>query len=177
MRSILGLGLALGLAGLASAQPAADRPRPGAGRPRDEAFKMIDAYIMSNLQESLGLTDDQFVKLLPVVKRLQSERRAFAEKRQQMIREVRRQLNSGTATEGQIAETLREIKKVEIDEPAATRRNMDAIDGALSPVQQAKFRVLQVEVELKIRDLMSQMRNEGRARARREGAVPPRQQQ
>ena len=37
--------------------------RAGAGaRPRDEAFKMVDAYIVSNLQESLGLSDEQFAQ-------------------------------------------------------------------------------------------------------------------
>src|ERR1700682_6122754 len=56
--------------------------------PREEAFKMIDAYIVSNLQESLDLTDEQFVKLLPLVKRLQSDRRAVLQRRQQALMEV-----------------------------------------------------------------------------------------
>ena len=30
-----------------------------ARRSRDEAFKMVEAYVVSNLQESLGLTDEQ----------------------------------------------------------------------------------------------------------------------
>ena len=34
---------------------------------------MVDAYIVSNLQESVGLTDEQFVKVLPLVKRLQEQ--------------------------------------------------------------------------------------------------------
>lgn len=166
--------LACGLAVSATAQEPEDGPRPGA-RPRDEAFKMVDAYVLSNLQESLSLSDDQFVKLLPLVKRLQSERRAFAEKRHQALRDLRRQLKAGTATEAQVGQALRELKKLESDEPAALHRNMEAIDGALEPLQQAKFRVLQIEVELKIREIMNQMRSEGRLPRRREGpGVPPR---
>ncbi len=37
------------------------RRRPG----RDEAGRMVDAYVVSNLQESLDLTDEQFVKSAP----------------------------------------------------------------------------------------------------------------
>ncbi len=40
---------------------------PGAQAPelRDETFRLMDAYLISNLQESLGLSDEQFVKALP----------------------------------------------------------------------------------------------------------------
>lgn len=177
MVKVVAFGLFCGFAGSAFAQdPPEDGPRPG-GRPRDEAFKMVDAYVLSNIQESLSLTDDQFVKLLPLVKRLQTDRRSFAEKRHQALRDLRRQLKTGTATEAQVGQALRDIKKFESEEPAALRRNMDAIDAALDPLQQAKFRVLQVEVELKIREIMNQMRPEGRLRGRREGASqPPRPQ-
>ena len=32
---------------------------------------MVDAYVVSNLQESLGLSDEQFAKAIPLVKKLQ----------------------------------------------------------------------------------------------------------
>ena len=44
----------------AGAQPSGGHG-PRRGGARDEAFRMIDAYIVSNLQESLGLSDEQFV--------------------------------------------------------------------------------------------------------------------
>jgi hypothetical protein len=137
---------------------------PGGGRerPRDEAFKMIDAYIVSNLQESLDLTDDQFVKLLPLVKRLQSDRRDIAQRRQRALMELRRLLGSGGATEARVTELLRQIKTAEAEEPALLKKDRDAIDAVLSPIQQAKFRVLEVEVERKIRELMGQIRSQRR---------------
>jgi hypothetical protein len=131
-------------------------------RPRDEAFKMIDAYIVSNLQESLELTDDQFVKVLPLVKRLQTDRRAAVQRRQQALMELRRVLASGEATEPRVAELLQQVKSAEAEEPAVLKRDRDAIDAVLSPVQQAKFRVLEVEVERKIRELMTQIRTQRR---------------
>jgi hypothetical protein len=136
---------------------------------RDEAFKMIDAYVVSNLQESLELTDEQFVKLLPLVKRLQSDRRALLQRRQQPLMELRRLLASGGATEAKVTELLRRVKAAEEEEPSVLRRDRDAIDAALSPIQQAKFRVFEAEVEHKIRELMAQIR----ARRRGPGAARP----
>jgi Spy/CpxP family protein refolding chaperone len=129
---------------------------------RDEAFKMIDAYVVSNLQESLELTDEQFVKLLPLVKRLQSDRRAVLLRRQQPLMELRRLLGSGAATEARVTELLRQVKAAETEEPAILGRDRDAIDAALTPVQQAKFRVFEAEVEHKIRELMTQIRAQRR---------------
>jgi hypothetical protein len=162
--------LALTLAGAGQQGPgAAEGERAGERRvPRDEAFKMIDAYIVSNLQESLELTDDQFVKLLPLVKRLQTDRRAALQRRQQPLMELRRLLASGGATEAKVTELLRQVKAAEADEPGLLRKDRDAIDAVLSPIQQAKFRVLEVEVEHKIRELMTQIRaqrrNQGQSR-------------
>jgi Spy/CpxP family protein refolding chaperone len=168
MTGVYACVLAVALAG-AGQQPGAEGGRAGERRaPRDEAFKMIDAYIVSNLQESLDLTDDQFVKLLPLVKRLQTDRRSALQRRQQPLMELRRLLASGGATEAKITELLREVKAAEAEEPGLLRKDRDAIDAVLSPLQQAKFRVLEVEVEHKIRELMTQIRaqrrNQGQAR-------------
>jgi hypothetical protein len=168
-------------ASVAAATPAVpqEEPERGAGRrqrraARDEMFKMVDAYIVSNLQEGLGLGDDEFVKILPLVKRLQSDRRSFAQRRHRALVELRRTLESGAATEPRVAALLAEIKAVEVEEPAALRKDMEAIDAALDPVQQAKFRVLEAEVERKIRELASRMRQERQDdRQRRAPGNPP----
>jgi Spy/CpxP family protein refolding chaperone len=134
---------------------APDRRAPGADRPaRAEAFRMVDAYVMSNLQESLGLTDEQFAKAVPLVKKLQTERREYVVERTRKVREMRRLLRQGGASEAQVVQLLREIKALDAEGPAATRRNLDALDAVLTPIQQAKFRVLELEVEQRLRELV-----------------------
>lgn len=142
-----------------------------ARRPREEAFKMVEAYVVSNLQESLGLTDDQFARLLPHVKRLQKDRRDLAQKRGRALSDLRRLLESGAATEPRVGELMKEVKAAEAEQAETVRKDMDAIDGALTPVQQAKFRLLEVEVERKIRALMNDLRTQNRNPAR--GRRPP----
>ena len=160
--------LAVGAGGaLALAQ---EEVPPGADRPaRDEAFKLVDAYVVSNLQESLGLTDEQYAKAIPLVKRLQSERREYYLERTRSLREMRRLLQRGGATEGQVLDLLKQLKALDVDGPARTRKSLEALDAMLSPVQQAKYRVLELEVEQRMRELMNRVRQ----RAPRQGARPP----
>lgn len=160
------------LVALAAGSASAQTP---ARRPREEAFKMVEAYVVSNLQESLALTDDQFARLLPHVKRLQKDRRDLAQRRGRAMSDLRRILESGAATEPRVVELMKEVKAVEAEQSETVRKDMDAIDGVLTPVQQAKFRLLEVEVERKIRALMNDLRapNRNPARSRRPSEEEP----
>ena len=71
--------------------------------------------------------------------------------------ELRRVLQEGGATEARVAELLREVKAAETEGPALVRKDMEAVDAMLDPVQQAKYRLLEVEVERKLRGLLSEM--------------------
>lgn len=130
---------------------------------REETFRLMDAYLISNLQESIGLTDQQFTQVLPLVKRLQSDRRVFATKRMQALRTLRRSLNSGRATEAGVGHLLAELKAAVSDEHAATVANAEALDALLTPLQQAKYRVFEAEVDARLRRLRDRSQNrEGR---------------
>jgi hypothetical protein len=167
---VIGGMLALLLACAAGAGlPGQDETAPGADRsPRAEAFKMVDAYVMSNLQESLGLSDEQFAKAVPLVKKLQTERREYLVQRTRKVREMRRLLRQGGASEAQVLDLLREVKRVEEEGAAATGRNVAAVDAMLTPIQQAKFRVLELDVEQRMRELVRRAGPRGGGRAPRE---------
>jgi hypothetical protein len=158
--AFLALVFAAGVASPAAAQKAGGQRQ----RPREEAFRMIEAYLVSNLQEGLGLSDEQFTRVLPLVKRLQRDRREAGQRRMRAMQELNRVMQAGGATEARVADLLREVKAAEVEGPATVRRDMDAIDALLSPVQQAKYRLLEVEVERKLRGLMTEMRSQNRAR-------------
>jgi hypothetical protein len=159
-RAALALALVLAAGAPALAQKAGGQRQ----RPREEAFRMIEAYLVSNLQEGLGLSDDQFTRVLPLIKRLQRDRREAGQRRMRALQELNRVMQAGGATEARVTDLLREVKAAEVEGPAAIRRDMDAVDAVLNPVQQAKYRLLEVEVERKLRGLMTEMRNQGRAR-------------
>jgi hypothetical protein len=160
--AVIALAMALGAVAPLLAQPGAGQGQRQ--KPREEAFRMIEAYLVSNLQEGLALSDDQFTRLLPLVKRLQRDRRAASQRRMKALQELRRVMEAGGASEGHVGDLLREVKAAESEGPATVRRDMDAIDAVLDPVQQAKYRLLEVEVERKLRGLMAEMRGQNRGR-------------
>ena len=121
---------------------------------------MVDAYVIANLQESLGLDDATYEKAIPLVNKLQKTRRKFYGERGRKQREMRRLLRSGTATEAQVLELLESYKGLEIEGPEDIRKQMSELDALLTPLQQAKYRVFEVEVEHRMRDLMRRGRRE-----------------
>jgi Spy/CpxP family protein refolding chaperone len=133
---------------------------------QDEVFKMVDAYIVSNLQEGLGLTDEQFARLVPLVKRLQTDRRTLNQKRRGMIRELRLVFESGSATETRVDEIMKELRALEVESPQQIRKDQEALDAVLTPVQQAKYRVLEADVDQRIRGIMTKLGQPQRPGAR-----------
>lgn len=139
----------------ASGQPRSGQTAGHTPELRDETFRLVDAYFISNIQESLGLTNEQFARILPLVKKVQSDRRDFARRRMQALRQLRRTLSSGSATEASVTELLKNLKAASADERAGTLTNLEALDAELTPLQQAKYRVFEAEVDLRLRHLLA----------------------
>jgi len=157
--AVLGL---LSAAGLSRAQPGDNRARGDAAARRGEALRMVAAYVVSHLQESLGLSDAQYTKVLPLVTKLQADRREYVIRRGRVLREMRRLLKAGGASEAQIVEKLSELKRLEDDFPKRNKDEMEALDAALTPLQQAKYRLLELEVEQRVRELVNRVRGSRR---------------
>ena len=170
---VAAVALALPLTAALAQEDRAPDNRPGL--PPEHVFKMVDGYFIGNLKERLDLTDEQFTRVVPHVQRLQTDRRELTRRRFRAMFEMRRALESGTATEATIEELLREVKAVEGEEPAALRRDREAVDAVLTPVQQAKYRLLELEVERRVRHALSRAHGPGRnGRPPRDGERPPR---
>lgn len=172
------LASAAGAAAQDARPPQEGRPEAGPGRrPREEIFRMVDAYLAEHLQESLALSDEQRNRLMPLVRKLNADRRRFAERRIRSVMQMRRMLKDGTATEARIAELLQQLKAAEVEEPVALRAGHDAIDAQLTPIQQAQFRILEAEMEHRLRQVMARIRGErgGPGGPRDDARHPPRE--
>jgi hypothetical protein len=169
-RTLVALLLTLGAGSgrvFAQSEPPAGEERPA----RREAFRMVDAYVVSNLQQSLGLSDEELARAIPLVKELQAGRREYYLERTRTLREMRRLLQRGGATEAQVLTLLQRLKALDAEGPQEARRSQDALDAVLTPVQQAKYRVLEMEVEQRMRAIVNRTRP--RAAPRRRASPPP----
>jgi hypothetical protein len=162
---VKGLAAALTLAALA-ASPAAAQSEEPPGLGREELVKVIDAYVLGNLQENLGLSDDQFVRILPLVKRWQTNRRAHQQRRSSALGEMRRLLERGAATEPRLKELLGELKRADLEDETTQRQDVEAIDAQLSVEQQAKLRVFEARIQERLREILQRRREQGSPRGR-----------
>jgi len=141
--------------------------RAGGRGGRDEAFRMVDAYVVANLKESLGLSEQTYEKAIPLVEELQAARRGYFVERGKALRKLRSLLRSGTATKDEVLAALEAVKATDASGPERIRAASAALDAILSPMEQAKYRVFELDVEYRMRDLMGRARRE-RSRPREE---------
>jgi membrane-bound lytic murein transglycosylase len=170
---LLGIAALTLFAGAAAAQ---ENPResPRRGRPREEIFRMVDEYVAANLQEKLGLTDDQLGRALPLVRRLHADRRRFAERRMRALHQMKKMSRAGAINDARAAELLQSLKAAESEEAPAVRAGQDALDAVLTPAQQLKYRILETEIEHRLRELMARVRAQrGEEPDRRRGEGTP----
>jgi hypothetical protein len=159
------LAAALALAALGAIPAGAQQDAPS-GLGREELVKLIDAYVLSNLQESLGLSDELFVRILPLVKNWQANRRTHQQRRSSALGEMRRLLERGAATEPRLRELLGELKRADLDQQTTQQKDVEAIDAQLSVEQQAKLRVFEARVQERLREILQRRRDQGASRGR-----------
>lgn len=138
------------------AEPEAAPLNPG------EVQRMFDAYMMVQAQQQLGLTDEQYPRFIVRLKTLQDVRRRNQRGRQQILADLRRMLGRPRAAakpdDEQLRDRLKALQDLESRAPAELRKAYDGVDELLDAGQQARFRVLEEEMERRKFDLLSRAR-------------------
>jgi hypothetical protein len=146
-----------------NAQPAVEGVSPA------EIQQMFDAYVLMQAQDVLQLRDDQYPRFLSRLRALQAARRRAEMQRLQNINQLRRILQGGElpTNETTIKERLKALDDLATSSAAEIKQAMDSIDEVLDLRQQARFRVLEEEMERKKVDLVSRTRQANRPNANR----------
>ena len=165
--------LLLVLAMPAVAQPArrAEPPRgPQQGRgtppPTDDMspgqlHQLFDAMLAMQAQTALSLDDQQYPQFLTRLKALQDARRRHQQERVRLINELQRLTNPRSpkpAPEAQIKARLTALNELESRSATDLRRAYDSVDEILTPLQQARFRVLEEQIERRKLELVGRAR-------------------
>jgi hypothetical protein len=132
---------------------------------------MVVAYLLSNLQERLELTDEAYARLLPLVNARQRHRREMHERRGAAMRELH-ELVRRDADEAAIAAAVAKVDRVEVEEAKRLADDLAAIDAELSTIQRAKYRLMEAEVERRVRELVRRI-TRTRGRGDRDEPRPP----
>jgi hypothetical protein len=152
---IIGLALVSATA-LARGQ---EQPRRAA---REDLEGLMEAYVISKLQESLELSDQQFAQMVVAQKRISGHRREHRNKRQKMLQQLRRALNDPGTEDDQIADMLNQLKQAQVDIEAQQRADYQEIDKILGVRQQARYRILELEIQRRFQQMARQVRDRQR---------------
>jgi hypothetical protein len=136
----------------ASAQPSPSQPS------RKELEGMMDAYILSKLQDALGLSDEAYGRMVVAQKKLQDLRRDYRRTRMEVLRQIRQDLGRDTAGEEELQPLLDELERVRSEFVSEEQARYRAIDELLDVRQRARYRILETEIQRRLGQLIGQVR-------------------
>ena len=166
------IGLVIGalLMVAVSTASAQDNPRPlreraGAlqggqapGPAAREVERLFDAYVAVQAQDALHLADSQLTPFLSKLTALQQVRRRAMAQRRVILNGLSKLLSTDRPDEGKIQEALRRLREHDDQAAAEIQRGYAALDQVLDSTQQARFRVLEDQVERRRIELLIRAR-------------------
>lgn len=144
-RGLLGFGLVVGLAALASWSPPAraqghPAPRPGAGPGGDEEMRAaLEQVMLVRLKRTLELTPEQEGRVMPRIENLLASRREFAPRRREAVAHLKAVMGDPAASDAEIQKALKAVHETD---DAFRQREQELkrdVDRELSPRQQARL--------------------------------------
>jgi hypothetical protein len=128
-----------------------------------EIQKIFDGYLLVQVQNALGLSDEQFAQAVPRLKALQETRRRHQQERGRLLMELQRLTRPGAAPgrggdDATIKERLALLQESEARFAADLRQAYNALDEVLDVRQQGRFRVFEEQIERKKLELLLRAR-------------------
>ena len=135
-----------------------------------ELERWLDSYVLIQAQDALKVTEAQFPRFLQRLNALQATRRRNAAARRQILATIGRQLRAVPADEAGLRDQLKALRELDVRAADELRKAYEALDEALEPVQQARFRLFEQQVERRQIELLMKAR-ERAGEAGRQGPV------
>jgi hypothetical protein len=145
----------------AAAQGVARAPaEPAVDLAPAEVQRLFDAMMVADAQQSLALDDKQFPEFITRLRVLQDTRRANLLQRVKLMAELQRLSNPRNVSvdETGLKERLTALQELESRSAAELRRAYNQIDEILDVRQQARFRVLEEQLERRRLELLMRAR-------------------
>jgi hypothetical protein len=129
-----------------------------------EVQKLFDAYIVVESQRALELTDAQYPQFIAKLRSLQDTRRRNQMERNQLMMRLQRMTapRAPAPDNATLEGLLKNLQELESRTAAETRKAYNELDQVLDVRQQARFRVLEEQVERRKLELLMRARQQNR---------------
>jgi len=142
-----------------------ETPQPGEKK-REKIRKRIELIRMWKLTEELDLAEETGAKLFPILHKYDEKRVTLQKERQKIMRQLRKVLEDAATSDEAIEAAMDNLEKNALAASDLIRQQREELKGVLSPRQQARFILFQMEFHREIRKIIAEAR-ERRIRARR----------
>ncbi len=173
VRSMIAAAFLTALAASAIAQQQAPGPRqdrPSAEQ-REAVIKKMDAIRIARLTETLKLDEKTAAAFIPVITALEQKRRDLMKENQEIMREIRNQLNASPPDEGKLKAFIGKIEKNRQEIANQRNKEFDAARGKLTVVQMARYIIFNQEFQQEMRGMLDEARG-GRTGRNPDGRRP-----
>ena len=134
--------------------------------PRNSAApiqEVIQGFYENRIKEGLALDEHQLAEISPVIRKSLRKRNQLGRQRSRALNVTRRALTNG-APEEEILEHIKTLDAVENALQNEKDNFIDKIDLHLTTSQRARLRIIQPNIEQRIRTLIQRSRNRGNQR-------------
>jgi hypothetical protein len=127
---------------------------------------LMNAYVISKLQESLDLSDGQFAEMVLLQKKKGEKRRNYRLERRRTLQQMRQVLQGSDSQEEQLTLLLKQLEELQSEFEASQRADYQAIDQVLDVRQRARYRLLELEIEMRFLQMVREVRGRRRPQER-----------
>jgi hypothetical protein len=146
----------------ASAEPQGQDDTPGRGGLAPlEVQRLLDAYVLVQAQEALGLSDAQYPQFVAKMRAFQEARRRNEQTRLRLIVELNRLSVDRAAAElreAEIRQRLKALDELDVSAAAELRKAREELTQTLDIRQQARLRVFEERIERQKLELLQRTR-------------------
>ena len=151
----------VGKGGRGQRNPQRNLNRPGPRNNIAPIQDVVEDFYVSRFQRKLELDDAMFAIVLPALRESLEERTELGRRRVRKLIQLRQALRNGASDE-EIIKNIQDVDKTDIELRAVQENLFNAVDPELSPTQRARLRIVQPDLEQRIRGLIERSRNPGR---------------
>ena len=130
------------------------------GRNRAPIQEVIEGLYVSRFLQELELNDDQFARVLPALRDSLRQRNQLGQRRSRALNALRRSIQEG-ASDDEINARVRDVDESDLALRAVQEKFFRSVDPELSPRQRGRLRIVQPNLEQRIRNLIDRSRNQG----------------
>jgi hypothetical protein len=137
-----------------SLRPGLTRPNAAAARPPVPIEDMVEGFYVSRFQAQMQVSDEQFTRILPVLRESLSEMRSLATRKRRALNQLANAIRNNEPDET-LQRMSEEVDRTDQAFLAVQQKMQSDLDPLLTISQRARFRVFRDRIDQQIRQMIN----------------------